>query len=149
MLEKLWGLPAHPVYVHFPVAFFILSSLFLGLHQVDGESHRVRRFLKKIRLGDFDFESFSLLALLAGCGMGVVAILSGLALVGGWDHAPFPHAPLGISAVACYSILLMIRWVFGPSLYKHPLRYLYFGLHLLGVVLVTLAGFKGGELHYS
>lgn len=149
MLEKLWGLPAHPVYVHFPVAFFISSSLLLGLHRVDGEGHRVNRFLKKIKLGDFNFEALSLLALLFGVGTGVVAILSGLALVGGWDHAPFPHAPLGVSTVISYFVLLMIRWVFGPALYKHSLRYLYYGLHLLGVVLVILAGFKGGELHYS
>ena len=149
MLEKLFGLPAHPVYVHFPVAFFILSSFLLGLRGVDGESHRINRWLKKIKLGHFDFDSLSLLALFFGCGMGIVAILSGLALVGGWEKAPFPHAALGISTVICYSTLLVIRWVFGPSLYKHPLRYLYFGLHLLGVVLVVLTGFEGGELHYS
>ncbi len=148
MLEKLWGLPAHPVYVHFPVAFFILSSLLLGLHRLEGERQGMNRFLKKIKLGCFDFESLSLLLLFLGCGMGVLAILSGLALVGGWDHAPFPHAALGVSTVICYSVLLILRWVFGPSLYKHPLRHLYFGLHLLGIVLVTLAGFKGGELHY-
>ena len=149
MLEKLGGLPAHPIYVHFPIALFILSSLLLGLHLVEGGRHRINRFLKKIKLGDFNFESFSVLALFGGSGMGVVAILSGLTLVGGWDHAPFPHAALGVSTVTCYSVLLILRWIFGPALYQHPLRYLYYGFHLLGVVLVIWTGFEGGELHYS
>ena len=148
MLKKLGGLPAHPLYVHFPVAFFLLASFLIALHALDGKGHRLNRLLKKIGVGPFDFESFSFLLLLFGFGMGIVAVLSGLALVRGWRHAPVPHAPLGVGTLVCYFMALVIRWVFGPSLYSRPLRFLYYGLNLLGVILVCLTGFEGGELHY-
>lgn len=148
MLKKLWGLPAHPVYVHFPVALFTLSGFFLLLHLMDGKGHRLGRFLKKIGIGPFDFESLSFFLILLGFGMGVVAVASGLALVDGWQHVPVPHGFLGLATMVCYFLTLVIRWVFGPSLYSQPLRFLYYGLNLLGLVLICLTGFEGGELHY-
>jgi len=150
MLKSLFGQPAHPVYVHFPVALFLLSSALLLLRAVDGQKHRLNRIFKKIGLGGFDFETFSLLSLVLGVIGGVVAIASGLALVGGWENLPFPHGPLGLATVSCYGILLVLRWVFGTSLYgREGLRLLYYFLHLVGVVLVILAGYQGGELHYE
>lgn len=150
MLEKLWGLPAHPVYVHFPVALFTLASLLVGLHLLDRGSRFISHFLKKIRLGDFDIESFSFFCNFLGVGMSIVAILSGLELVEGWEHLPFPHGPLALGTVSCYFVLLVIRWVFGPSIYGKPrLKYLFYCLHLLGLILVSLTGFAGGELHYN
>ena len=149
MLKEFLGQPAHPAYVHFPIAFFIFSSLFLALHRFDGQSQRVNRLLKKIQLGTFNFESFSLLCLLTGFLGGLLAIFSGLALVGGWKEIPIPHAPLGIGSELCYFVALVIRWVFGPSLYAKPVKRLYYALHILGVLLVGITGFEGGELHYG
>lgn len=149
LLKTLWGLPAHPVYVHFPIAFFTLASLLVALAAGDGKSRRVNRFLEKFRLGTFDFESLSFFSLILGCGMGGMAILSGLALVEGWKNLPKPHGPLGLAAVGCYLILLVLRWFFGRSLYGRRLRFLYYALNFLGALLVILAGYKGGELHYS
>lgn len=148
-LEEIAGLPAHPVYVHFPIALFVLSSFFLLVERWDGEGHRLNRFLKKIRLGSFDFESFSVLSLLGGVGMGIVAVASGLALVGGWRDLPIPHGPLGLATVGSYFVALVMRWVFGRALYERPLKWFYYGLHAAGVLLVTLTGFEGGELHYE
>ena len=150
MLKSLFGQPAHPVYVHFPVALFLLSSALLFFRVVDGQKHRLNRILKKIGLGNFDFEAFSLLSLFLGVTGGVVAIASGLALVGGWENLPFPHGPLGLATVACYLVLLLLRWVFGTSLYgREGLRLFYYFLHVVGVILVILAGYQGGELHYQ
>lgn len=59
MLEKLWGQPAHPIYVHFPVALFTVGSVLVWVHLLDGQSRWLSRFLKKIRLGDFNLESIS------------------------------------------------------------------------------------------
>ena len=148
MLRKIGGMPAHPVYVHFPIAFFLLGSFFLALFLLEGTGFKLSRVLKKIGIGSFDFESFSFILILIGFGMGMVAVLSGLALVKGWKHAPFPHAPLGIATLVCYFIALVMRWVFGPSLFIRPVRFLYYGLMFAGAVLVSLAGFEGGELHY-
>ena len=149
MLEKLWGLPAHPVYVHFPIVFFTFSSLLVGLYWLDGPGRRINRYLKKLKLGTFDFEGISFLCLFIGFLTAIVAILSGLALVGGWAHAPFPHAPLGIGTTVCYFITLVFRWVFGPAIHTKPLRFFYYFLHLLGLFLVFFTGYQGGELHYS
>ncbi|GEM_PF-6889487 len=149
MLEKLWGLPAHPVYVHFPVTFLTFSTLLLGLHRLDGPSHRINRFLKKIKFGSYDFEAISFFLLLFGFGGGIVAVLSGLALVGGWPHAPFPHALLGVSTLICYFTALVLRWTYGPAIHAKPLRLLYYLLHLVGFILILLTGYEGGELHYS
>lgn len=148
MLEKLFGLPAHPVYVHFPIAFFIFSSILLVLYRLEGPSQRVSRLLKKIKLGSYDLESLSFFLLFLGLGTVLPAILSGLALVGGWAHAPSPHAPLGVGATFCYFTALVLRWVFGPTVHTRPVRYFYYSLHLLGFVLVALTGYEGGELHY-
>lgn len=149
MLEKLWGLPAHPVYVHFPIAFFTLAGFLVLIHALDRKSHRINHFLKKVHVGNFDFESLSFLALLLGFGMGLVAILSGLKLVEGWKNLPVPHGPLGIGTMSCYLILLVVRWVYGPAVHdKGRLTTVYYLLHLLGVLLVVLTGYEGGELHY-
>lgn len=146
MLEKIAGQPAHPIFVHFPVAFLTLASFLVGLHAMD-RGGRVNRWLKKIGLGSFDFKSFSLLALILGLMGAIFAISSGLALVRGWNNAPIPHAPLGIGTTTCYFILLILRWVFGPSIDTSRAKWLYYGLHLLGVLLIILTGFEGGELH--
>lgn len=148
-LEEIAGLPAHPVYVHFPVTLFILSSFFLLMARFDGQGHRLNRSLKKIGLGGFEFESFSLLSLLLGFGMGVVAVASGIALVDGWKHLPIPHGPLGLTTVGCYFVALVIRWVFGTAVYGRGLKWFYYGLHAVGILLVLLTGFEGGELHYE
>ena len=150
MLKKLWGHPAHPVFVHFPIAFFTLASLLVFLHVLDRKSKRISRFLKKIRVGDLNLESFSFLANLLGFGMGLVAIFSGLELVDGWRHLPLPHGPLGIATVSCYFILLVMRWVFGPAVHdKGRLTTFYYVLHLVGLLLVGLTGHAGADLHYG
>lgn len=149
MLKNLWGLPAHPVFVHFPIAFFLLSGFLLSLYLLDGERRRINRVLKKLGLGDFDFEAGSFLSVVFGFGMGIVAVMSGLALVGGWGKLPVPHGLLGLATLTCYFVIMVIRWVFGPSLYGRPLRFLYYGLHIVGIALVVLTGHEGAELHYS
>lgn len=80
--------------------------------------------------------------------MGILSVASGLALVEGWRHVPVPHGFLGLATMVCYFVTLSIRWIFGPSLYSRPLKYLYYGLNLVGVLLILLTGFEGGELHY-
>lgn len=149
MLHKLFGLPAHPVYVHFPIALFVSAGFLLALHGLDGGNHRLNQLFKKIGLGNFDFESFSFLAVVLGFGTGLVAVLSGVKLVDGWENLPVPHGFLGLATMICYFIAMVLRWVFGPSLLGRPLRIFYYGLHIIGLVLAALTGFAGGELHYS
>lgn len=149
LLKEIAGQPAHPVFVHFPIACFTLATVFLWLHLMDGSPHRVNGFLERIRVGPFDFEKFSFAVLLIGVGMGVVAILSGLSLVGGFKNIPIPHAPWGLATVICYAVLLALRWLQGPALHTQPVRFLYYGLSFAGIVLLALAGFAGGELHYE
>lgn len=149
LLKSIAGQPAHPIYVHFPVACLTLASLFLGLHLLDGSSRRINRGLGKIRVGPIDFEMFSFFLLLLGSGTGFVAVLSGLALVGGLKNVPLPHALLGALTVLCYTILLVLRWRLGPALYRHPLRFLYYVLNAAGLILLVFTGYEGGLLHQS
>lgn len=150
MLRTFMGQPVHPMLVHFPVAFFIISTFFVFIHLIDGPSGAINRLLKKLGFGTFDFESFSFLALLLGFLGGLMAIFSGLALVKGWRNLPLPHGPLGISTVISYFILLVLRWVFGPAIYKKKnLKLFFILLYLAGFFLLCATGFEGGELHYK
>ncbi len=117
---------------------------------MDGEKKRISGIFKRLGLGAFDFESFSLLALLFGFSAGLLAVASGLALVEGWKNIPFPHGPLGIGALTTYFVSLVVRWVYGPSLYGlKKMKLFYYSLHLLGLALILLTAFEGGELHYG
>ena len=149
MLKNFLGQPVHPMLVHFPIAFLILSTFLLGLHLLDASRGRVNSGFAKIRMGNFDFESFSFFALFGGVAMGTLAILSGLALVEGWKNLPIPHGPLGLALESCYGVLLLMRWILGQSLYERRLRYLYYSLHFVGILLIGLTGFEGGELHHQ
>ena len=120
----------HPIAVHFPIAFYLLSVLLLAIFGVTGKA---------------EYERFSFLVLGLGFLGALAALGTGLWDAGGFAGRPVQHSNFAFAFSAVYAVLLLIRWR-QKNLWMSPVRYIYLALVLAGLLLVCVTGFLGGEL---
>lgn len=121
----------HPFIVHFPVAFLLLGSFFLG----------VFLFLKKE-----EYERLGTQIIFLGY-LGLVgALVSGLIDCGGFSGRPVRHSNFGFSVLIIYTLLLIFRQQSGLGLWlDKQKKVIYLTLIVLGVILTVLTSYTGGE----
>ncbi len=135
------SIPLHPSLVHFPIALLVAGALAAILFNL----------LKRPQ-----GESWGIYSLLAGWVLTLPALITGLI-----DKNAIPADSPAAPVANLHTTLMIAMWiVFGLALYlyyiwqkKGQLRggklWLWFGLLLLGVVLLTLAGHQGARLVYE
>ncbi len=135
---KPLGHPLHPMLVHFPIGLFFLSLL--------------------LDIASFVFPNVPNLVLASfyAISLGVVTAL--LAAVPGFadytdirrDHpgkrTATAHMILNLIVVALYAINLAVRFSADVDLRVHPMAFL---LSLVGVALLSISGYLGGQLVYN
>ncbi len=121
----------HQIVVQFPIAFFTLATVLLGMYLVSKKT---------------EYERFSFLIYGLGYGGTLLAIVAGLVDSKGFSGRPVPHSNLGLLFFLVYSILLLLRWKKGQSLWSSELRFWGFFIVCLGFVLMAATGYEGGEV---
>lgn len=128
--------PLHPVVVHFPIALLITAILFEALEPV----------LKR----DFLREASTWLLGLGFLG-GLVAAATGVLAEEAAEDGGVPksaietHESLAFAALAVFALLIVIRWL--QRTRRIPIT-VFLGIGLVGVVLIGLTGYFGGDLVY-
>lgn len=132
---RVAGHPVHPMFVMFPIA---LLPIMLGLDALYAF------------LGDEAFWRIGFWAALAGLGTALVAIVTGIP-----DMAAIPdgtkahrkgifHAVVGVTIALVYAAGLWARWDAGTDRFA-----LAAGIDAVGLLLVSVQGWLGGELVYK
>ena len=137
----MFGLPLHPSFVHFPIALLIAgaaAAILFGL-------------LKKPQ-----GEKWGVYSLLAGWVLTLPALITGLI-----DKNSIPADSPAAQVADRHTTLMIVMWiVFGLALYFHftwrkrdqltgVKLWMWFGLLLLAVILLALAGHQGARLVYE
>ena len=124
----------HPIFIHFPIAFYILELFLLILWQMKHDEFYRRFALFVFRLGYLFM---------------ITAVLSGLKDAGGIEHLLTHVRNHFFSAVALFIIYTVraLYWKFG----KHQKSYakILLASAMLGVLAVMVTGYFGGELVYG
>jgi uncharacterized membrane protein len=137
---RLFGHPLHPMSVHLPIGLLAASTLFdfLGLWSAVEQAWH-----------------FSLWCLGLGLAGGVAAVVTGLL-----DYATLPrghraetpatwHLSVMLAALAAYGVRALLSFAGdSPGHYEPAHTFLAAGLSLVGVVLLGLGGWLGGQLVY-
>src|SRR5947199_4666720 len=135
---KPLGHPIHPMLVHFPIGLFFLSLL--------------------LDIASFVFPNVPNLVLASFYAISLGVITALLAAVPGFadytdirrDHpgkrTATAHMVLNLIVVALYAINLAVRFSADVDLRVHPLAFL---LSLVGVALLSVSGYLGGQLVYD
>jgi uncharacterized membrane protein len=137
---RLFGHPLHPMSVHLPIGLLAAATLFdlLGLAAVVEGAWR-----------------FSLWCVGLGLVSGVPAVITGLL-----DYAALPrghraetaatwHLSVMLAALAAYGVRALLSFVGDSPGAPVPAQpYLVSGLSVVGVVLLGLGGWLGGQLVY-
>ena len=135
--------PYHPAFVHFPIAFYCLGALlhFIALHPRLTPPQRA------------DYARFGYWLLLLSWGSAIIASLVGLIDKGqlAYDDprrgALDQHITWGIAFMVVNGLVLYLRFRW-PAILSESRRWLYVGGILLGLLLLALTGWWGGELVY-
>ena len=130
--------PYHHLLAHFPIALLSLAFLIILLRSFSA-GELARRF-------DAVLPHLMALGLLAG----VVTLATGLII---WPAEAMTTSPMGrnkilisIWMMACWSVVLLLRWRGGEALWQGSGRALMLGLGTLGMILLATTGTLGGHL---
>jgi len=131
--------PYHTIFVHFPIALYLLGVLMT---------------LGYLWRQEADFERFAYWAFLLSLAAAVIASLVGLVDKGqlAFDDPRQGAIDRHVTAAIFFAILNALvvytrfRW---QDILDGPKRWLYLGLLLVGAIVLAAAGHLGGELVYS
>lgn len=134
----LFGHPLHPMTVHFPIALYLLGVLLTLLHLWRGNAELER----------FAYFSF-VLAWIATVVASVFGLIdqSQLAVDDPRQQTVNNHITSGVALMVVGGLLIYMRFRWPDVLHRH--RWPYLGLMALGVVLVSVTGWLGGELVFG
>src|SRR5688572_6149975 len=126
------GHPLHPILVSFPIAFFIGTLLFdaLGLVYSRNDFHVTARYLNIAGIG------FALLAAVPG----IVDYIFVVPPKSSAKKRGAKHGLINITTVIIFSVALALRQQEGVSFT------IIIGLDIVGVILLSVAGWLGGTL---
>ena len=135
---SIMGHPIHPMLIPFPIALWVFSLVADLLYLWRGNSH---------------WPLIAFYSLLAGCLGAVAAALFGLidylaikdkqvVKVANW------HARLNVLALVLFAASWYLRTDSGSDMVNDSLK-IPFALSVLGVIVVTISGWLGGELVYK
>jgi uncharacterized membrane protein len=135
--------PYHPLFVHFPIALYCLGALLslAALYSGLGQSQRT------------DYDRFGYWLFFLSWVAAIVASLVGLVDRGqlAYDdprrESLDQHVTWGIAFIISNGLVLYMRFRW-PAILTESRRWLYVGLILVGVALLALTGWWGGELVY-
>lgn len=134
---KIAGHPVHPMLVVFPIGLFVTSSLFDLIYLAVGDPFWYRMAFWTILIGFF--------GTLAAALPGFADYLS-LPLKTEARRVATYHMGVGLTLAILYFIGLMVRdW---GIIARNQTPWLPVGLNLIGVGLIGLQGWLGGELVY-
>lgn len=131
----------HPVFVHFPIAFFTLNAFLLVLR------------IRKKHMWNIDLDQYAYFAVWIGYISMFVTMSFGL-----FDFIRFgyidniiaiTHASFASSLIFIYGFHIFLRFKYGQDVWKTKYKYLYLGSMLLGIIIVYITGFFGGKLVYG
>jgi uncharacterized membrane protein len=129
----------HPMLVHFPIALFFTSLLFDLL-------------FKMTRNGDF--QKFGYYLLILAVLSGILASSSGMLIEDKIESSGISeqhiddHKGFALATMALFIALLAFRF-FKKNKISENVFNLYLAVSLIGLVLLSLAAFKGGKLVYK
>jgi hypothetical protein len=132
--------PYHAIMVHFPVAFWIVSSGIV-LYRACSDASLARALDRVLPV---------LLVIGVLTGLGSYALGQFV-----WSPSAVQKTPLGRNhmigatwTLACWTAVLYLRWRVGEPLWATPLRRVAIGtLGVVGGVLLAVTGTLGGHLH--
>lgn len=132
-----FGLPLHPMTVHFPIAFYLLGVLLTGGYLWRGHTEYER----------FAYWSFILsgLATLVASLVGLVD-QSQLELADPRRANVNNHITSGVTLLIINGLLVYLRFRWNDVLTRYRWRYL--SLMIIGIVAVLTTAWLGGELVY-
>lgn len=130
--------PYHHMLAHFPVALLGLAFLIIIMRSLSS-GELARRF-----------DSVLPYFLVLGVGVGVLTLVTGLLV---WPIEASTTSPMGRNKIlmsvwmlACWWILLLLRWRGGEAVWEGNHRYVMLGLGAVGGVLLATTGTLGGHL---
>lgn len=132
--------PYHAIMVHFPVAFWIVSSGVV-IYRACSDAPLARALDRVLPV-----------LLVIGVLTGLVSYALGQFV---WSPAAVQKSPLGRNhmlgatwTLACWAAVLYLRWSVGEQVWSTPLRRAVMGtLGAVGGVLLAVTGTLGGHLH--
>jgi len=131
--------PIHPFVIHFPVALFTASSIFIGLYLSEKEAA---------------FEKAAHYCMIFGYIGAIGALITGsidfshLAETDPRQSAVALHAYCGVSLLFIYGIEIWLRRKY-PKILEGSRRWFYIAVAALGNVMVFVTGWLGGRLVYG
>lgn len=132
-----FGHPLHPMTVHFPIALYLLGTLLTLIYLIHGQAEVER----------FAYWSF-LLSELAAIVASFVGLIdqSRLELADPRRANINTHITFGVALLIINGVLIYMRFRWEDVLVRY--RWVYLGLMILGVGLVLITAWLGGELVY-
>ncbi|HRP74828.1 MAG TPA: hypothetical protein PK725_03715 [Rhodocyclaceae bacterium] len=130
--------PYHHLLAHFPIALLSLA-FFIILMRGFSSSELARRF-----------DAVLPHLLLLGLAVGLVTLATGLII---WPSEATTTSPMGrnkilisVWMIACWGVVLALRWRGGQDLWNGPGRALMLGFGTMGMILLATTGTLGGHL---
>ncbi|OGW87145.1 MAG: hypothetical protein A3A81_06370 [Omnitrophica bacterium RIFCSPLOWO2_01_FULL_45_10b] len=125
----------HPIFVHFPIAFYLLELILLFFWLVKKEEY---------------YFNFALFAFRIGYSSMIIAMIAGFIDTDGFEHIQGRVRTHFISALTVFTLytLRAFFWRFGRKDERHY-RLTHLLLAAAGNILVALTGYFGGMLVYS
>ncbi|MBI1821349.1 MAG: DUF2231 domain-containing protein [Nitrospirae bacterium] len=129
----------HPMLVHFPIALFFTSVFFDLAYQFTRNT---------------DFKKIAYYLLILGVGFGIFASGVGIYIEDTIEKSGISeehiddHKGFAIATMVCFIVLLIFRFFKKNQISDNVFKY-YLILSLVGLMLLSLAGFYGGRLVYE